>query len=117
VRRRRRLEELPADTKAIVVAEIDNEAEELALKSNATVEMIWLYRRGAPAGNPATILQALDLLSLPTDEVFAWAAAESKVARAIRRYLIDDRNLSKNWVKAAGRWQRGRIGTHDHIED
>ncbi len=113
----RRLEELPAGTRAIVVAEIDTEAERLAFTSNASVDIRWVYRRGAPAGAPAAILETLQRVSLPTSNVFAWAAAESKVARAIRHYLLTERRMDKQWVKAAGYWQRGSVGTHDKIVD
>jgi NADPH-dependent ferric siderophore reductase len=113
----RRLEELPPGTRAIVIAEIDTEAQRLAFTSNATVDIRWVYRRGAPAGTPAAILETLQRVSLPTSNVFAWAAAESKVARAIRHYLLTERRIDKRWIKAAGYWQRGSVGTHDKIVD
>jgi NADPH-dependent ferric siderophore reductase len=113
----RRLEELPAGTHAIVVAEIDTEAEQLAFSSNANVDIHWVYRRGAHAGAPNAILKALESISLPARDVFAWAAAESKVARAVRLYLVTERGLDKQWIKAAGYWQRGSVGAHDKITD
>jgi NADPH-dependent ferric siderophore reductase len=113
----RRLEELHAGTKAIVVAEIDTEAEQLEFTSKATIDIRWVYRRGAPAGTPDAILDVLQSISLPARDVFAWAAAESKVARAVRRYLVTERRLDKQWVKAAGYWQRGSVGEHEKITD
>jgi NADPH-dependent ferric siderophore reductase len=113
----RRLEELPAGTQAIVIAEIDSEAERLVFTSKATVELRWVYRRGAAAGTSAAILGALRMVTLPTAGVFAWAAAESKVARAIRQHLLTERRLDKRWVKAAGYWQHGSIGAHEKITD
>jgi NADPH-dependent ferric siderophore reductase len=113
----RRLEELPAGTHAIVVAEIDTEAEQLVFASKADVDIRWVYRRGTLAGAPDAILKALQLISLPAHDVFAWAAAESKVARAIRHYLVTERRLDKQWIKAAGYWQRGSVGAHDKIDD
>jgi NADPH-dependent ferric siderophore reductase len=113
----RRLEELPAGTQAIVVAEIDTEADELVFTSKANVNLQWVYRRGVRAGAPDGILRALQLISLPTHDVFAWAAAESKVARAVRHYLVTERGLDKQWIKAAGYWQSGSVGTHDKIAD
>jgi len=113
----RRLEELAAGTRAIVVAEVDSEAEVLMLTSDASLQIRWVYRRGASAGNPDALLNALAQIELPDRDVFAWAAAESRVARAIRHYLRNQRGLDKHWIKAAGYWQRGNIGTHDRITD
>jgi len=113
----RRLEELTAGTRAIVVAEVDSKAEELILTSNANLQIRWVYRRGASAGDPDAILNALARIALPDRDVFAWAAAESKVARAIRHYLLTERGLDKHWIKAAGYWQRGNVGAHDRITD
>jgi NADPH-dependent ferric siderophore reductase len=46
-----------------------------------------------------------------------WVAAESQVARTIRRYFTDERGIDRHWVKAAGYWQRGATGVHDNIAD
>jgi len=100
-----------------VVAEVDSKAEELILTSNANLQIRWVYRRGAFAGDPDAILNALAQIALPDRDVFAWAAAESKVARAIRHYLLTERGLDKHWIKAAGYWQRGNVGAHDRITD
>jgi NADPH-dependent ferric siderophore reductase len=113
----RRLEELPAGTQAIVIAEIDSEAERLVFTSKAAVDLRWVYRRGAPAGTSAGILEALRKLTLPAASVFAWAAAESKVARAIRQHLLTEQRLDKQWIKAAGYWQHGSVGAHEKIAD
>lgn len=46
-----------------------------------------------------------------------WVAAESQVARAIRRYLTSERGIERHWMKAAGYWQRGATGVRDNIAD
>lgn len=113
----RRLEELPAGVNALVIAEIDNADEELSLQSAANVQVTWVHRNGAPAGDVDFLLNALRKLELPTSECFAWIAAESLVARALRKHLIEERGFDKRWVKAAGYWRRGATGAHDRIED
>ena len=113
----RRLEELPASARALVVAEIDSEADQLAFQAQCKFQVEWGYRRGTAQGFPDVLLNLLRGLTFPTGSYFAWAAAESQTARAIRRYLLDERGLDKSWVKAAGYWKRGEAGTHDKIED
>ena len=113
----RRLEELPATTRALVVAEVDSETDHIAFDSPASVQVIWAYRRGNPPGTPEPLLSALRAVAFPSGEYFAWAAAETQVARAIRKYLIDERQADKQYIKAAGYWQRGVMGAHERIED
>lgn len=113
----RRLEELPANARALVVAEIENESEKLSLRSLANLEILWVHRRGAAAGSADALLNALRSAGFPAGQCFAWAAAESRVARAVRNYLIEERGIDRQWVKAAGYWQVGAMGTHESIAD
>jgi NADPH-dependent ferric siderophore reductase len=113
----RRLEELPAGTRALVVAEVDSEADTLAFQSQCDFQVVWGYRRGNAQGSPNILLNLMRGLDFPKGTYFAWAAAESQVARAVRRFLIDERGADKQWIKAAGYWRRGEIATHDKIEE
>jgi NADPH-dependent ferric siderophore reductase len=137
----RRLEELPRDTRALVVAEVDGPEEEQKLSSAAPFEVIWVHRnrvsagsggvsgnaadvgslavaRSVPgAGDPTLLLERLRSVQFPTGDYFAWIAAETQVARALRQYLVTERSTNKHWVKAAGYWRRGAAATHDKIED
>ncbi|MDB6012096.1 MAG: FAD-binding protein [Gammaproteobacteria bacterium] len=113
----RRLEELPRDTRALVVAEVDGPAEEQKFASAAPFEVIWAHRNGEPAGDPTLLLQRLRSVSFPAGEYFAWVAAETQVARAVRQYLLTERSANKQWVKAAGYWRRGATATHEKIDD
>ncbi len=113
----RRLEELPSSTRALVVAEIDNESERQSFTSAARLDVSWVYRRGGVGGSADAVLNALRGLPVPKTGCFAWIAAESKVARRLRQFLVEERAVQKPWIKAAGYWQRGVEGSHDRIED
>jgi NADPH-dependent ferric siderophore reductase len=119
----RRLEELPRATRALVVAEIDGPEEEQTFSSAAPFEVIWVHRSSAAAGNtavagdPSPLLKRLQAVHFPAGDYFAWVAAETQVARAVRQYLLTERSANKHWVKAAGYWRRGAAGTHEKIED
>jgi NADPH-dependent ferric siderophore reductase len=56
-------------------------------------------------------------LTIPYERCFAWAATETQAARAIRRYLMQERGFEKQWVKAAGYSQRGAAAAHVVVED
>jgi NADPH-dependent ferric siderophore reductase len=99
------------------VAEVDGPAEEQKFSSAAPFEVIWVHRDGSAAGDPKFLLERLRSVKFPTGDYFAWIAAETQVARALRQYLVSERSTDKHWVKAAGYWRRGAAATHDKIED
>lgn len=113
----RRLEELPPSASALVVLDIDEGAQGYPLKSRAKLEVVRVSR-SAPADSPADrIIDALRNVRYPSAPCFTWVAAESQNARAIRRYLTEERGLDKRWVKAAAYWRRGATGVHENITD
>jgi NADPH-dependent ferric siderophore reductase len=112
----RRLEELPAQGRAIVVLDIESGADGYPLASPAPFEVVKVPR-GDPAGRADRVIEVLRSLRDPTGSCFTWVAAESRVARAVRRYLITERGIDKRWIKAAGYWQGGAAGTHETITD
>jgi len=109
----RRLEELPAGARAMVIAEVADAAEELALDSRADVELTWLHRGGAEPGTTSLLHDAVRALELPPGEGFAWAAAEAEAARSLRRHLREERGLPKEWTRITGYWRRGVADHHD----
>jgi NADPH-dependent ferric siderophore reductase len=112
----RRLEELPANTSAMVVAEVE-QGFELPLSSRANLQVFWARRNKANAAPGELLISALNDLPLMKEGCFAWAATETQAVRAIRRYLLEKRGFDKRWVKAAGYWQRGAVGEHVVVDD
>lgn len=113
----RRLEELPAHAQVVVIAEVDSLQDQLEWQTQAKVEVIWLQRMGQPAGQADLFLQALKHASLPSGDFHTWIAAETNVARQIRKTLTEDYGVNKAYIKAAGYWQLGKGDTHDVLED
>jgi NADPH-dependent ferric siderophore reductase len=112
----RRLEELSPSTRALVVIEAETECVQ-NLSSSAQVEIIWVPRDLRYDGAGQQLIEKLRTLEFPDGRCFVWAATETRAARAIRRYLIDERGFNKSWVKAAAYWQRGASAVHEVIED
>lgn len=113
----RRLAQLPADARAIVIAEVETAEDELPLISQASLQVQWCHRNGTAAGTSTVLADALAALSLPSGDGFAWLACESRQARALRQYLVDTRGLNPRRVKAAGYWRLGAAGVHENIDD
>jgi len=114
----RRLEELRAGVRAIVVAAVTGPEEQQQFESRADVKAVWVHRPLSMATDPAPLLDAVRALKLPDkEEGYAWAAGESQTAKLLRRHLIDERGLDKAWVKAAGYWKRGAVSIHETHND
>jgi NADPH-dependent ferric siderophore reductase len=113
----RRLEELPASTRAVVMIETDREATLPPMSSAAAFEVKRVDRASAHGAPAQELIAALQSMTLPQGAAFYWIAVESHAARALRRHLTGERGVDKRWIKAAGYWQRGSTGTHDSIRD
>ncbi len=113
----RRLAELPAGSRAIVVAEVDNAACVQSLQSAAALQVQWVLRDGAAAGESAGLLAALQALAWPAGDFHAWVACETGAAKALRSYLLAERGAQPKWVKAAGYWRRGSVAVHENIDN
>jgi NADPH-dependent ferric siderophore reductase len=113
----RRLEELPASTRAIVVAEVSDPSEEQNFTSRAALDVTWLHRNGAEPGTANLLEPALAKTRLPDGDGYAWVAAEAETAKVLRRHLVEERGHPKEWVKAAAYWKRGAVAVHETYND
>jgi NADPH-dependent ferric siderophore reductase len=112
----RRLEELPAGARASLILESDSTVAGYPLQAGSGVSFD-IVRNAREAGPGSGLLAGLRNTAFPDDRSFVWVATESGAARAIRRYLIDERHVDRHWIKAAGYWQRGAAGSHDVVTD
>jgi NADPH-dependent ferric siderophore reductase len=113
----RRLRELPAGTRAVVLAEVDGPADELAFESAADLSVTWAHREGAPAGASDVLARTLKTMRLPAGDYYAWVACESLVAKTLRVQLLAEHAANKKWMRAAGYWRRGAVAVHENHED
>lgn len=109
----RRLEELPAGTRALAILEVDGPQSEIALESEAEIRLHWVHRNGLPAGSDGAFLATLEGIRFPDGDYHAWVACESAVAKTLRTWLIDNRHANPKWMRASGYWRRGSAGAHD----
>lgn len=113
----RRLETLRAAAHVIVVAEIARLEDRFALPAHPGLSLHWAPRNGVPAGQSSALLAAVAALAAPAGDGYAWVAAESAAARAVRQHLLSHWPLPREHVKAAGYWKRGAIASHEHHDD
>lgn len=113
----RRLEELPRDAQVLVIAEVDCLQDQLSWDCPQDTEILWLQRMGQPMGQADLFLQALKHAPFPIKDFHTWIAAETSVARQLRKTLIAEYGVNKNYIKAAGYWQQGKSDSHQVLED
>lgn len=112
----RRLEELPAGTRAIVAIEIGVQRERAALETRAELDLRWLERGEAPAGSTLLLDEAIAELDLAGGAGYAWVAAEAETARRLRAHLRVERGLPQEWTRVSGYWKLGTADWHDPPE-
>lgn len=105
----RRLEELPAGTRAFAVLHVADAADRRALPSAASVQVQWV-------DSGAALVEAVRALDLPGGEGFAWGAGEAGTMAALRRVLVDERGLDRHAVRVSAYWKQGTTAHHEHIE-
>jgi NADPH-dependent ferric siderophore reductase len=105
---RRRLEELPADARAIVLLQVEAR-DRLPPAPRAGLEVRWL-------DDGEALVAALQALELPPGAGFAWAAGEAAVMARLRRVLLEEKQHPKEAMRVAAYWKRGASAHHENLE-
>jgi len=105
----RRLEELPAGAKAVVILQAADAADRRVFDSAAHVDLTWV-------ATDAQLLSAVRALALPAGDGYAWCAGEASCMAALRRELVDIKGHPRESIRAAAYWKRGAVGHHENLE-
>ncbi|MFF8408720.1 SIP domain-containing protein [Streptomyces omiyaensis] len=100
------LAEMPAGTKARVFVEVGEDSHRQELPTEADAEIVWLSRKGAPAGTTDLLEQALRTAEWLPGTVFAWVAGEAVTLKGIRRHLATERQVPREQTHITGYWRR-----------
>lgn len=109
----RLLERLPATAKVKALIEIDGKAEQQNLVTKAQLDLRWLHRNGAEPGTTDLLHKAITEVEWPetrAERVFAWVGCEHASFRTIRKYLRNERKLSREEHLVVAYWRRGVEG-------
>lgn len=109
----RRLEELSDDVRAIVLIEVDDEQDALPFTSRASLDVRYVYRRGAAPGATTLLDDAVHALDWPTGEGFVYIAGEAGMMRRLKEHVTSVRNHPRDWMRASGYWKPGVSNHHD----
>ncbi|MFF2305177.1 SIP domain-containing protein [Streptomyces sp. NPDC058128] len=100
------LAEMPEGTKARVFIEIGDDSHRQELPTRADAEIVWLSRKGAPAGTTDLLEQAVRTADWLPGTVFAWVAGETLTLKGIRRHLVAERQIPRDHTHITGYWRR-----------
>ena len=105
----RRLEELPAQTRAVVLLHVPDAADRRELTSAARIELQW-------AASTEEWLSKLRALQLPAGAGYAWCAGEAAAMAEARRILLDEKAHPREDMRVAAYWKRGASDFHENLE-
>jgi NADPH-dependent ferric siderophore reductase len=105
---RRRLEELPAGARVIVVAAVGEE-DRIPFAGASGAELHWVE-------DAAALADAVRALALPPGEGFAWAGGEAAAMRALREVLVAEKALPKEAMRVSAYWKRGVTDHHEDLD-
>ncbi|MFI7534196.1 SIP domain-containing protein [Streptosporangium sp. NPDC049376] len=99
------LEEMPEGTRAKVLIEIGDPSHRQELPTRADADVVWLSRDGAPAGTTDLLARAVRELEWLPGTVFVWAAGEAGALKEVRRHLVTEREVPREWMHLTGYWR------------
>jgi len=104
---RRRLEELPASARAIVVAAA-GAGDRILPDTQAQLATHW-------ASDADALIDALRALALPDGDGFAWGGGEAAMMQRVRDVLVDEKHLTKDAMRVSAYWKLGAGQFHEDI--
>lgn len=105
----RRLEELPAAAKVMVIAQVEDPRDRRHFETCAAVTVQWV-------DTPQQLLDALRALQLPAGEGYAWCAGEASAMASLRKILVDEKGHDRHAIRAAAYWKKGVTAHHENLE-
>jgi len=109
------VEALPPGRRAIVVLEVDEDADHQILETAAELDgPRWVHRAGSAQGEAGLLVAALEGLELPPGPGHAYLAGELRVVSALRSVLLD-KGMAAEAISPKPYWRLG-VANQDHGE-
>ncbi|WP_332875858.1 siderophore-interacting protein [Massilia sp. S19_KUP03_FR1] len=104
---RRRLEELPAGTRAIVVVQV-GASDRILPATQARLEVHW-------ADHADALVASVRALTVPAGEGYAWGGGEAAMMRRVRDVLVAEKGLPKEAMRISAYWKQGAADFHEDL--
>ena len=103
----RRLEELPAGARAVVIALADA-ADRRHMPTEADADIIWV-------DNADALVAALQAWTPPAGQGVAWGGGEAQAMARVRR-ILDEKGVPRERTRVSAYWKRGVADHHETLE-
>ena len=103
------IEAAPDGSRVRAVIEVDSPAERQSFSSKADVDITWLYRDGAPAGDVTRLVEAVKSAPWLDGSPQVFVHGESGVMAGLRRWLLNDREVRPDMLSISGYWRTGLV--------
>ena len=102
-------EAVPPGRPVVVVAEVEDAADEIALTSPGELEVHWVHRAGRTGDDAVAGLLAEAVAALPraAGTVSAFVHGEAAATRAVRRVLLGEGIVAPERLSCSPYWRRG----------
>lgn len=98
------LEKLPADLPATVVIEVAEPSHRQELKSDAPLNITWLYR--SENAGESRMVEAVQGAAWLPGQPYLWIAGEALTIKPLRRWAKQDKAITKEFVEITGYWRQ-----------
>lgn len=102
----RRLNELPANSKALVFVEVSNSEEVRKFESKAELDVHWIVRPKEEAGSSEMFKKTILKSTFPHGDYYSWIATELQCAKDLKELLETVRGANPDWIKSTGYWKK-----------
>jgi len=99
------LDSLPASSRALVFAIVDDDEHEIDFPSNADVTVHWLHR--STAADPETVLaETVADATFPEGSFDVFVHGEASEVRSVRKHLVAERGVDPDRASISAYWRR-----------
>lgn len=102
------VESMEAHARGVVVLDVADEDEEIALTTPEGVQVRWLHRGGDFSPENARLAKHLQDMKLPTGDVQVFVHGEREQMKLIRRLLVKDWGMDRRAMSLSAYWAFGR---------
>lgn len=96
------LEVIPEDVPARAFIQVADASEEQMLATKAAARITWLHRHDGDE-----LVSAVRAMDFGEGRVHAFVHGEAGFVRELRRHLLNERGVPKDWLSISGYWRRG----------
>jgi NADPH-dependent ferric siderophore reductase len=102
----RRLQELPKNSKAVVILIVEDEKNKFPIIGNGENEIYWFSRKEVEKNNFENLKKVLEKINFPEGDFYTWISGEKAMVRNLKDYILENKKGNSLWLKAQSYWEK-----------